>query len=183
MNLLILGFYNEATCKTLESTSLLLTETCVNLGTSSVYASTSGEFQAFHSSDCTGSAAQTAKLDTCVNVGGPSVKTSLVNAKSFNMNANAKTFNMNANAKTSNTNAVSQTWVNATSCSGAPSLATIMSSNSSLFAGMPCMSTGCSCVSGTCVSMNTCSNDTISTIGSAFGSKSYLQVGKSFPFL
>lgn len=82
MNLLILGSYNDTSCKTLESTSLFLTETCIGMGTTSVYVSSSGELKAYGSIDCTGSIAQTVKLDTCVNVGGPSVKTSLVAAKS-----------------------------------------------------------------------------------------------------
>ena len=70
--------YNDTTCTTIQSTVLLLTETCVSLDTtSSIYASSSGELKAYQSVGCTGSANQTVKLDTCANADtGIFVKTS-----------------------------------------------------------------------------------------------------------
>jgi hypothetical protein len=86
------------------------------------------------------------------------------------------------------TNRIVQTWTNTTSCKGTPSFVTIMSSplfvarmsfNSSMLAEIPCMSIECACTSGKCETVESCSDDTISTIGSVFGSKSYLQLGKT----
>lgn len=83
INLLILGSYIDKTCTTLQSTQLILTETCASLGnTSSVYVSSSGEAKVFNSVDCTGNPLQTIATASCVLFNGGSVKTSIAKGSS-----------------------------------------------------------------------------------------------------
>jgi len=49
--------------------------------------------------------------------------------------------------------------------------------------GIPCVSNACFCTGNNCLSYNSCNSESISKIGSAFGSKSYILVGTNFLIL